>query len=403
MRPPMQALVEQIQQGRQEAEAKAEAQGEKTFQIGRKRGDVTSEDTEKRKEATATALTKYFKGQGMDEKAAREQADLAVFGKSLAPPKRNVKEIPNIEGTPYGQPGKSGTLEIDLNNPDAAPVFRPTMAKTGADDVAKWAKVYMAKDPSLTPAQATQKAAAMLIETKQLLPEQRLQATYDAVRTIQGETGFAQLPTHVRQGGRTVTPPIPSSRLTPGPAGTGQPPASGSAGGVRQIPYGDFKPEIKGTERTRKTNAEVIMQRGGSAIATINQMSREHPDWFGPVAGRVQDLEKRFGNADPRIGQLKGAVESLIGFLPSLHSFRSKGILDSWKETLDNPLKNPQLTIATMREVMKAAEELRNDILQRNAGPMSAEEEESKAASVGAGTSGSTKEEQDYMKKHGIQ
>lgn len=399
----MQGVVQALESGERRGQMRKEEQAETEFQLGRRHGDVEAGDVRSRKLADQQAYYDAFIKQGMSKDRAEQLSEEIAFGKVAAPAKRAVKEIPNIEGTPYGYPGKSGTLEIDMNDPNAKPVFRPTTPKTGADDVAKWAKIYMAKDPRLTPEQATQRAAAMLIETKQLLPEQRLQATYDAVRSIQGETGFAQLPTHVRQGGRTVTPPIPPSRMAPGPAGAGQPPASGSAGGVREIPYGDFKPEIKGTERTRKTNAEVIMQRGGSAIATINQMSREHPDWFGPVAGRVQDLEKRFGNADPRIGQLKGAMESLIGFLPSLHSFRSKGILDSWKETLDNPLKNPQLTIATMREVMKAAEELRNDILKRNAGPMSAEEEESKAASGGGGTSGPTKEEQDYMKKHGIQ
>ena len=79
MRPPLQALVEQIQQGRQEAEAKAEAQGEKTFQIGRTHGDTESQDIRKRKLADIEAYTEYFKKQpGVTPAEARTLAEEAV-------------------------------------------------------------------------------------------------------------------------------------------------------------------------------------------------------------------------------------------------------------------------------------------------------------------------------------
>lgn len=345
---------------------------------------------------------------------SKQEAQQIVFGKAAAPAGQKFApfyisgaQIPaEVQIDALGNPinRKDGTYKLEETTGKYYPVAAGP--KAGAvDEVTKWAKVFMTQNPRMKPEEAAQKAADLLVKNKFILPEQRLQLIRDSVRTIQGETGILTVPTHVpgAMGRGATASPFPNVSTPPLPARPGNAPQSTSGGqpaqpgqptaparGVSEIPPTRFIPKIGGTERTRKDNAEVIMTRGGSLIATVGQIAQQHPEWTGLVGSKWQTLKKTVGAADPQIGQLQGALESLVGFLPSLHAFRSKSILDSWKETLDNPLKNPQLTQSVIREVMKAAEELRNTIVNPSVAPMTAEEEEKKAAgNVSRGTSGS--------------
>lgn len=335
---------------------------------------------------------------------SKQEAQQIVFGKAAGPQGQKFApfyisgaQIPaEVQTDALGNPidRKAGTYKLEETTGKYYPVASAPKSSP-VDEVTKWAKALMAKNPGMKPEEATQKAADLLVKNKFILPEQRLQLQRDATRTIMGETGVLTVPTHVPGAmGRGAsaspfpdvsTPPLPPRRGnvtggTPGgqPVQPGQP--TPQAGGNQPTQSTPFLPKITGTERTRKDNAEVIMTRGGSLIATIGQISQQHPDWTGLTGSTWQTLKKKVGAADPQIGQLQGAMESLVGFLPSLHAFRSKSILDSWKETLDNPLKNPQLTQSVIREVMKAAEELRNTIVKPSTGPMTAAGEEQKAA-----------------------
>ena len=364
------------------AQADYEAMGEKEFQTGLKHSGQTSqaEFDQKLKEVDQLVKQGYPKQEAQQIVFGRS----AVVGQKFAPFYVSGAQVPqetqvDALGNPIDR--EKGMYKLEETTGKFYPASGAPKA-AGSDDLAKWTKVAMAANPRLTQEQAQQQVAKALERTKFLLPQQRLQAMYDTLRYIPGEQGALGLPTRVRGAGGAATPPLPQSRVAPGAGATGQL----QAGQPRVIPYpAGFQPEVKGAERGRKDNAEVIMSRGGAAINTIQQITQAHPEWTGLGGSLWQDVQKKFGTADPRIGQLQGAMESLVGFLPSLHGFRSKSILDSWKTTLDNPLKNPALTQSAIREIMKAAEELRNVILKRDTGEMTAESAERKA---GGGSSG---------------
>jgi len=310
-----------------------------------------------------------------------EEIEAKPKGQKFTPFHINGANIPeDVETDGYNHPidREKGIYKMEETTGKFYPADAAPSSKAIGDQLTQWTKIILAKNPKLSPEQATQQAATELFKGKFVLPQQRLVLQANTVRTIMGENGLLQVPSHA--GGpppravafpnqvQAPTMPSPSAPVQRGMGGAGNVPRGTLSPPVSQ----PWHPEVKGMERGRKTNAEVIMTQGGNAIATIGAMTQKHPDWFGPGAGRIQDLEKRIGTADPDVGRLKGAMESLIGFLPALHGFRSAGILKGWQDTMDNPLKNPQYTVQVMREVMKAAEETRNSILKRDVGPMSA-------------------------------
>jgi hypothetical protein len=392
-----------------------EAQVGREFETKRKQGDTEYTDKLNRQMAAVDTLVK----RGMP----KQEAEQVVYGKQANPQRKSLLRVANATSDQYPElnvKGKQGTVFIDPETNKAVDFVETAAAQraSGTDDIAKWAKVYMTQNPRLTPEQAAQKAANMLVETKQLLPERRVQDTENAVRTIMGEQGVLTAPTHQPGAmGRGPTaapfpmmgpglpnmPPRPPGAPTPSAGAPGGTPSGKAAPAAPQM---QWTPEIKGTERGRKDNAEVIMELGGSTIPVIDQVARAHPDWTGATGPTWQEIQKKFGAADPSLGTIEGKMESLRGFLPALHGFRSGKVLDSWKETLDNPLRNPALTQNVIREVMKAAQELRDVILRRSTDPMTAEGEEKKgtaAAGGGGGAGGPSPAALEYMKKHGLQ
>ena len=383
---------------------------EQEFQTGLKHQGQESQASFDQKLKEVDQLVK----QGYDKQSAQQ----IVFGKTATPAAgkfapfyvsgKNIPPDVNVDAL-GNQIDRSEAAQYKMeegNPPKFYPASAAPKAGGGADELAKMSKIILAKQGIQKPteaqaAAAVQQAGKVLFQNKVLNPQERIQLTRDAVRTIVGETGLLTVPTHQHGAGAGgMTPPLPPSRV---PGGANAPPAPAPNGGPRATPFpAGFTPEVKGAERTRKVNSEVIMTRGGSAIATIGNIAQQHPNWVGLGGSTWQDILKKVGAADPQVGQLKGAMDSLIGFLPSLHSFRSKSILDEWKRTLDNPLKNPPLTQSVIREVMKAAQEVRDSILKRSTAPMTAEDEEKKAAE-GAGGGGPSPAALEYMKKKGIQ
>ncbi len=332
----------------------------------------------------------------------KQEAQQIVFGRAATPAGQKFApfyisgaQVPqetqvDALGNPIDR--EKGIYKLEETSGKFYPVNAAPRAGGGADELAKMAKIILAKKGITKPteeqaAAATKEAGADLFRNKVTNPLERMEIQRNTVRTIMGENQILQAPTHVPGASQRGPVTIPFSGIKAAPTTPALPAPSAPvarAGGaatptVPAAPTG-FTPEVKGMERTRKTNAEVIMQKGAQDIAKINSLVSRHPDWFGPTAGRFQELVKRVGVSDPDIGTLKGALESFQDFLPSLHGFRSKGVLDSWKETLDNPLKNPQYTIAVMRSMMDAAEQLRKSILGRNTETITAAGEEAKAA-----------------------
>jgi len=369
MRPRLQQFVGAMQQAKEQGRTEQAQQGERGFQTSRYQEDVKAEDTEKRKEKTADALTKYFEAQGIEHKAAREQADLAVFGKSLAPPKPNVKEIPNIKGDAYGHPGETGTLEMDLAT--GKETFRPTAAKPGGagriftvnrgghkllfDAQGKQIADLGAQDEPLSwkPVQVGNKLYYAPYSTRthaQLAPPQP--------ELPEGEkaTGEAQT------SGRTQTPPMPSPRkpvAAQAPGGgvsTTQPPA-GLPRGAR---YGGEK--FTAQDKALMERAQTVMQTGVDAAKDLETLAQQHPNWFGPMAGRITDIRKRIGVAPPEVADMLAKIHSVQNFLPSMHGLRGKYPLEAWEKVLQDPFVNPQATAAAIRGALKAVEEYRRNI-----------------------------------------
>lgn len=414
MRPGMQGLVNELLQGKQRALAEAEAQGEKTFQTERKHEDVKSGDTRSRKLADQQAYYNAFISQGMPKERAEQLSEEIAFGKIATPPKRNVREIPNIEGTPYGQPGKTGTLEIDLNNPDAAPVFRPTAKPAGAgriftvnrgghkllfdatgkqladlgaqDEPLAWKQMVIGNKVWYAP--FSTRTHAQLAPPQEVLPE--------------GETTTGA----PQAGSRTQTPPIPPPRK---PVAAATPPAAtpGAAGGTTLTPppgvpkgakYGGEK--FSTSDKTLMSRAETAMKTGVAVNDEITQLRQQHPDWFGMLARLDFKARQAFGASHPELANMLAKVHSVQNFLPSLHGLRGKYPIESWERVLQDPLVNPQATQDAIKGALMAAEEYRKAI---QSGDYSKVINVSDLEKETGGGSAPTPEELDYMKKHGLQ
>jgi hypothetical protein len=395
-----------------------EAQQAREFEAQRRETGMLEADKEARQQKLLKDRTAYFQtseGGGMDPKSARESAFLSVFGKEPGGGRYNMQRmyytVPGSDEVKEGlyDPRNPGTaFDITTGAALAPGSWKPAEKPKppSADELGKAAAIILAKKGVTNPtpeqkAAAVQEAGTDLFRNKFVLPEERLQLQRDAVRYIPGEEGMLPLPTHLPGARRGV----PGPAMPPRQPGAPTPAAAGgmaAPGGVIPYPAG-FTPKLSGPDRTRKTNAEVIMQRSGDFIATIQRLQGTHPEWFGATGPAWAEIQRTFGTLDPDVGTLKGSMDGLVGFLPSLHSFRSRGILDEWKKTLDNPLRNPSATIATIREVAKAAQELRDVILRRSTAPMTAEGEENKAGATAGAGAGPTSAAQDYMRKRGIQ
>jgi hypothetical protein len=415
--PPMPAMPEWVKRYRQAldlGQQRAQAQKEQEFQTGRTHAGIEAGDLTQQQITKIKALSNFFQspeGGKMDAKTATDEAERAVLGKALAPPAQkfapfyiNGAQIPaenqvDALGNPIDR--QNGIYKLEESTGKFYPAASAPRA-AGSDELTRMTKIILAKKGITKPTEAqalaaTQEAGTDLFRNKVINPQERLDLQKNTVRTIVGESGVLQAPTHVpgamEKGpsvipfglpGATPTPPMPAPREPV--KRKGQPSATNvPRPAPAPIPW---IPAITGAERGRKDNAEVIMAKGGELIANISKISREHPEWTGATGPTWQAVQKKFGTADPSLGTLQGSLEGLTGFLPALHGFRSGKVLSSWKETLDNPLRNPALTQNVIREAGEAARELRDAILKRNVGPMSMEEEERKAVSRGAGTTG---------------
>jgi hypothetical protein len=359
--------------------------------------DARQQAEEGRKDTREEAKEKRQHGYRMEEIEAKPK------GQKFTPFHINGANVPeDVEADALGNPidREKGIYKMEEISGRFYPVTSGPKSAGVGDQLTQWTKIILAKNPKLSPEQATQQAATELFKGKFVLPQQRLDAMKNTIRTIMGENALLTVPTHaggpapraIQFPNMPQTPPMPASsgpvqraagaqnvpRGTLPAAAAGQPPLA------NQPPPERWRPEVKGAERARKTNAEVIMKRGGDGIAAFNTLSQKYPQLFGPGAARLEDAEKTIGVADPLIGTVKGAIGSFIGFLPALHGFRSQSAITEWKKTLDDPLKNPQYTIAVMREMMIAAQEVRESILNRSVAPMTAAGEEKRAAAESA-------------------
>jgi hypothetical protein len=403
----LERLGPEIQQAEQAA-------SEREFQTGRKRADIEAADVMPRKMAQVEQLVKG----GMK----REEAEAIAFGKQAAPAKPNVKEIQNVKGDAYGHPGEVGTLEVDLNT--GKETFRATAPKPagqgriftvnqGGHKVLYDATGKRIADlgPQDEPIQWRPKQIGNQVWYEPFSTRRHVALAPPQPALPEGEKA-AQMPQDAsKAGGRPPTPempppsaPVARAAQRGGTQTTGAPAVTRPPGVTPGAVYGGEK--YTAQQKTMLERTEVSMRTGVAAAQQLDQLPQQFPDWFGPISGRITEVQRKIGTAPPQIGGLLAQIHSIQNFLPSLHGLRGKYPLEAWERVLGDPFVNPSATANAIRGALKAAEEYRKAIQAGNFSEVVTVEDVERQKGGEGGGGGPAKPSQaatDYLKRRGIQ
>ncbi len=194
--------------------------------------------------------------------------------------------------------------------------------------------------------------------TTPILPGPKPASTANGVSTT-GTSAPSTTPSASRPGASSlVTPGSATNVGTP----TGKITATGP-GGARLIG------KNRNPQQPIIDRAEVAMQSGVNVMRDLDTLPTQHPDWFGPVSGRITDIQRKIGTAPPEVSDLLAEVHAVENFLPSLHSLKGKYPLEAWGKILGDPLVNPAATKNAIRGALKAVEEYRKILITRGSNP----------------------------------
>jgi hypothetical protein len=374
-----------------------EAQAGREFETKRKQGDTEYTDKLNRQMAAVDTLVK----RGMP----KQEAEQVVYGKQANPQRKSLLRVANATSDQYPElnvKGKQGTVFIDPETNKAVDFVETAAAQRAggaADDLTKMAKIILAKKGITNPteaqaAAATQEAGADLFRNKVTNPQERIQLTKDAVRTIVGESGTMTVPTHQRNsysGGGSAAPALPAmppSNLPGAGGGSTRPPAAAApaaaprpgGGGFTPFPEG-FNPKIPAAERTAMDTAQGVMMSATRLSKELPQLVKEHPNQFGTFAGRVTSARMPEsgvplvqGTASPEMGALNTDLHSVAAFLTGVHRARGIGYANKWAEVLGNPFVNPEFTEQALKRAAQVATAVQKEAAKGSRSAMSIED-----------------------------
>jgi hypothetical protein len=357
-----------------------EQRAETEFQTGLKHKRAeTRAQTEADKER-ADSLAQYFKSQGMDDRAARDEADRVVFMKGKAPAAHNLSQV--LYKTPTDEEPKTGWA--DPREPgvvyDAAngqrleagtfTVLDKTLASTEARGKywGEFGNYYRAmRGRGMNDADAM-RAAGDMVAQKYGVHLSRTQQQLIIDQLLSGVGGGGGLPPSARApagagaGAPTaarpgaMTPPLPPRRTTAAAAG-GTPLTGGGLTSRENEDVLYYLGTLTGTQKGLSKAAQVRAQNG---LRTISRVTGLDPTTLTARLTETPALAKQIGETVQRSGAIQRLNNTIDAHGKVLEDV-AKNVADSGSPLLNAPIREWRRRLAGSPE-LKRFDVARNEI-----------------------------------------
>lgn len=111
-----------------------------------------------------------------------------------------------------------------------------------------------------------------------------------------------------------------------------------------------YNPQPTATQRTKGDLAQSAVER----VAEMKGVVAKHPEWFGPGAGRISNVQAAIGSQDPDMQTYLSAAQYLSDHSAGVFGGRGKYITEQL-HTLTDPKMNPAALGAALDEAEKSA------------------------------------------------